>query len=203
MSLLVVEAETLRSGNSGVGVRKEEVQGERGRQGDKGPQLGCGRSPRLAASPRACAHRLLPPAHLPVSASGRRPQPGMGVRCPADDAADHAMTRMGPSSLCGESRGACSEFPGTPAPPPQSQDSHTRTGRAPQALGSGLLWTEGPCCAGQGGTRAPGRVLLGSDRPSASCSIRDPAASPLGPRPCPRRRLKGSPLFRPEGRDGP
>ena len=146
------------------------------------PQLGCGRSPRLAASPRACAHCLLPPAHLPVSASGRRPQPGMGVRCPADDAADHAMTRMGPSSLCGESRGACSEFPGTPAPPPQSQDSHTRTGRAPQALGSGLLWTEGPCCAGQGGTRAPGRVLLGSDRPSASCSIRDPAASPLGPR---------------------
>ena len=36
MSLLVVEAETLRSGNSGVGVRKEEVQGERGRHGDKG-----------------------------------------------------------------------------------------------------------------------------------------------------------------------
>lgn len=81
------------------------------------------------------------------------------------------MTRMGPSGLCGESCGACSEFPGTPAPPPQSQDSHIRTGWAPQALGSGLLWTEGPCCVGQGGTRAPGRVLLGSDRPSASCSI--------------------------------
>ena len=58
----------------------------------------------------------------------------------------------------------------------------------------GLVYTWRRTSKGWQGLQAAGRKMS---------SLNQEGLSYLTYNPCPRRRLKGSPLFRPEGRDGP